>query len=115
MRLSQHTIYEIIKARHEGEKRSVIAERFAVDASTVSYHEERFLDMYGTTSVVYQLIPKGKPVCECPSTKCPQCGRWHDLINTRDRQKIEKLTRALVKANQRIEKLGGTPVELGAV
>lgn len=114
MRLSQEKIYEIVKARHEGEKRSAIAERFSVDASTVSYHEERFLETYGTTAVVYQLIPQQK-VCECPSVKCMICGRHHDLLNTRDRQRVQQLTRALKRANERLAELGSAPVEPGTV
>jgi hypothetical protein len=104
MRLSQETILQMIAALNEGETRSVIAERFSVDAATVRYHEERFVTTYGSTRAVYSLIKPPPRPCEHPSLKCLICGKAQDHIHRRELEYIKQLRAQVVE-------LGGEPVE----
>lgn len=115
MRLSREDIYQIIVAHNQGEKRSVIAERFSVDNATVTYHIEQFERKYGSTRAVYSLVQPPKKVCCHPSLKCLVCGRAQDNIRREELDKINHLTRALAVANNRLETLGYEAIEPGTV
>jgi len=113
MRLDRQTIYKIVAEYERTGQRSVVAERFSIDPSTVDYQVTKFAREYGDTSYVFSLItPKKEKTCECTRLKCPECGRSQDNMRTRQSEQIRQLRRALEIANQKLEQLGSTAVGL---
>lgn len=106
MRLSQETIYQIIKAVDQGIPERQVAADFQVDSSTVKYHVERFEQNYGFTGAVYALIKPKKRPCEHPSLQCLICGTGIDELRRRERDEIALLKQKLDKAMATLERHG---------
>ena len=115
MRLDRATIYHIIEARHNGMTRRAVAARFTVDQSTVRYHEEQFVDKYGSLAAIVSMIAAAPKPCIHPSLKCLVCGRAQDHIHRAELHEIRQLRRALGAANAKLIQLGRTPIEPGTV
>lgn len=114
MRLDGEQIRQIILAHNRGVAHSQIANDLEVDVSTIRYHVEKTERMYGTTIGVYAVV-KPKKICQHPSLQCLVCKAAQDNIRRREFEHIERLSLALQKANQILEREGYDPIKVPSV
>ena len=105
--LTKGQISEIIALHHQGETATDLAVRFEVDRSTISYHIKKYETAYPEQGSYYAILKmRIRKVCLHPSARCTICSAMWDKLARQERERIEALEKALLRANSRLRVAG---------